>query len=380
MNENLLIKTTNRFNTLIISFVFPFTLVDEDIAKSAILPSLLIMTNNKCQEESLFRRKLIENLIIDIYCGLGRIGKQRTLNFTLIIPDQETIKQDILKKSLQFFIDTIYDPWIEDNSFNEKYFNRKKVELQTIINNSFTNVNFYNIFRIFQIINPDGELNKNIENYPEQLDTLNPIDTYQFYKNNVSDKLPYVFAIGNLDKNQLKSIMDELLYIPKSKNKYEKIDHDFTYYLTKDDKNINKIEEIKPFSQSCLNYVYKVKNMKPEDVPYLRFVDLILSSSSSDLLMKNLRKNGKLVYYAQSDAYILNGLLIIDARIGRKSKAKAMEIIEMTMESLKDPKIIEPLIANVKERKRINLIRNKDSQNVFLNELIYVEYLKCDLS
>ncbi len=378
MNKKLVFEKHNNFNTIVINFYFPFTLKDKDIASLAILPSLLVKTNKNYPNENLFRRKLIDSLIIDMYCLFKRIGKERFLVFSLTIPDQKTIKEDILKESLKFFINTIYEPNIKNNQFDSKYFEIKKSDLELRIKNNLANVDFYNDYRLLQIVDPNGESTRIIENHQEQLKDLNPTTTYEFYKKIVLEKLPFIFVVGDVEKTKLESLFDELLFKNKPHNKIEKINYNFTDYLTKIKTNI--IKEKGPYNQSCLSYVYKVKDMHFNDTPYLKIVNLLLSSTSSNLLMDSLRTEGKLVYYAGSYIYTHNGLLIIEARIGSKSYKEAKKRIEETFDKLKDQQIIKPLLTNVKKQLYLDLIRAQDNKYYFLNQLINCQTFKCSMN
>ena len=378
MNKKLVFEKHNNFNTIVINFYFPFTLKDKDIASLSILPSLLVKTNKNYPNENLFRRKLIDSLIIDMYCLFKRIGKERFLVFSLTIPDQKTIKEDILKESLKFFINTIYEPNIKNNQFDSKYFEIKKSDLELRIKNNLANVDFYNDYRLLQIVDPNGESTRIIENHQEQLKDLNPTTTYKFYKKIVLEKLPFIFVVGDVEKTKLESLFDELLFKNKPHNKIEKINYNFTDYLTKIKTNI--IKEKGPYNQSCLSYVYKVKDVHFNDTPYLKIVNLLLSSTSSNLLMDSLRTEGKLVYYAGSYIYTHNGLLIIEARIGSKSYKEAKKRIEETFDKLKDQQIIKPLLTNVKKQLYLDLIRAQDNKYYFLNQLINCQTFKCSVN
>ena len=290
----------------------------------------------------------------------------------------EEIKEDILKERLKFFINTIYEPNIKNNQFDSKYFEIKKSDLELRIKNNLANVDFYNDYRLLQIVDPNGESTRIIENHQEQLKDLNPTTTYEFYKKIVLEKLPFIFVVGDVEKTKLESLFDELLFKNKPHNKIEKINYNFTDYLTKIKTNI--IKEKGPYNQSCLSYVYKVKDMHFNDTPYLKIVNLLLSSTSSNLLMDSLRTEGKLVYYAGSYIYTHNGLLIIEARIGSKSYKEAKKRIEETFDKLKDQQIIKPLLTNVKKQLYLDLIRAQDNKYYFLNQLINCQTFKCSMN
>lgn len=367
-----IIKHTKCFNTIHIEFLFPFKLNTENIADISILPLLLVKTNKQYPTEDSFRKALIDNYIIDIGCSVKTIAYQRFLIFTLIIPDVKTIKEDYTKKSIEFFIKTIYEPNIVNNQFDSKIFEENRQILITRMHNDLKNVDFYNYQQLINLVDIKGEAKKNLVNHQEQLENLNPQTTFQLYQQIVLEKSPYIYVIGDIDDK----IND---YFDNFRKEQFPIDSDLTYYTPKISDEVVIKEEVKPFFKSCLNYVYNVKNMTKNDIVYLQLVGNLLSSGSSDLLMKYLRHEGKLVYHADSSVFSNYGVLLIEAWIAKSSKEKAMELIGKVMEEIKKRETIEQVLDDIKEENRLQLIRSKDSQISMLNQMIYAENLKVSL-
>lgn len=368
------IKCTKQFNTIRIKLLFPFKLKTENIANLSILPLLLVKTNKQFPTEDSFRKALIDNYIIDIGCSIENIAYQHFLIFTLIIPDVKTIKEDYIEKGLEFFIKTIYEPNIINNQFDPKIFEKNRQILITRTHNNLKNVDFYNYNQLINLIDIKGEVKKNLANHQEQLTNLNSKTTYQFYQQIVLEKTPYIYAIGDVDA-KINNYLNK--YLPHKKQ--TPIDNDLTYYTPKIGNEVVIKEETGPFFKSCLNYVYNVKNMTKDDVIYLQLVGSLLSSGVSDLLMSNLRYENKLVYHTNSTTYSNYGILLIEAWISRKAKTRAMELIEKTMNEIKERKTIEKRLDDIKEENRLQLIRAKDSQVTKLNQMIYADGLKIGL-
>lgn len=104
-------EKNKNFNTILTDVYFPFPFEKKDVLKKAILPSLLVYTNEKYPNEEAFRKEISKHGIFSLRASFTEIGKQNFLVFTLIISDKKTIKEDIitfqkrLKKILIFFLE-----------------------------------------------------------------------------------------------------------------------------------------------------------------------------------------------------------------------------------------------------------------------------------
>ena len=92
---------------------------------------------------------------------------------------------------------------------------------------------------------------------------------------------------------------------------------------------------------------------------------------------KNLRDDGKLVYSTYSTTLSHNAVLITKALIHKDAKEEAIDRIKQTIEMLKNKEVIEPLLENIKERKRVSLESIKDNHYGLVNEQI-AKFLKID--
>ena len=193
-----------------------------------------------------------------------------------------------------------------------------------------------------------------------------------------------VNAIDNIDESKTiyrskDEIKNELLQDEKIKDTLEALDtNPLSSTLVLSVKNVRKItstanevqkiEEEGPFHQSALYLIYKIKEMKEEDRVLLFVISSLLSSQSSSLLHKNLRDDGKLVYSTYSTTLSHNAVLITKALIHKNAKEEAIDRIKQTIEMLKNKEVIEPLLENIKERKRISLESIKDNHYGLVNE------------
>jgi hypothetical protein len=81
-----------------------------------------------------------------------------------------------------------------------------------------------------------------------------------------------------------------------------------------------------------------------------------------------------LVYTAGAQIIFEKGLLIINALIYKDKKEKTINTIKQVMELLHDEEFIKNRLENIKERKRINLERQKDAMGSVLEDFIYTYF------
>ena len=96
----------------------------------------------------------------------------------------------------------------------------------------------------------------------------------------------------------------------------------------------------------------------------------MLSSLSSLLLDKKLRQDFDLVYSTSVDAYVHYGLLELTAYIHKDNKKIVKEKMLEVMEELTSEELISPLLENLKERFRVNLIRRLDEKMILFEDFI----------
>ena len=172
--------------------------------------------------------------------------------------------------------------------------------------------------------------------------------------------------MGNFDHKRMDTLLNK--YIIKN-NKCTDLNLKYNYFL-KPRKDINKVNEKSHFKDSSLSLVYKIKDMKEKDKITLSMIHGLLTSLSSRLLNKKLRDEEELVYSAFASPYIHYGCLEITAFINKKNKKLVYKKILEVIEDLKNSKMIDPLLDNLKDRKRIALIKGLDDKYYIFNEVM----------
>lgn len=357
---------STQFKTFFVELWFPYERTQNIIAE-ALLPSLLVHTSKKYPDEPSFSRALLEKNILDITCGLRRIGTNTFFKCTLTMPDETVVSRREIEEGISFFLDTIYDPNLLEDHFDEEAFERAKKRMIVDIENDLKTIDTMAYLHIIDRVDTSGILKSCTLNHLEDAKKITGKEVYFFYQNAIQKVKPFVFAIGNFETRKLESFIKKEL----QKRKLETVHYtkNYTCFL----EPIGTFKEIKEkgaFNQSYLSFVYKIKDMKEEDRLILQAITGLLSSQSSDLLLKMLRDQKDLVYEASAALYGRFGMIMLEAKMYRESYEEAKEQIYKTVELLKDREVVEPLLQNLKDRKRLNLKRNLDSKYAILGEKV----------
>lgn len=368
------IKNEN-FQTILINIIFPYQEKEEELAKQALLPAMLVYMTEKYPTEEVFQKQLKENYILSYSARQITIGTTAAFNFHLEIPDKKTIKKDVIEKQVGLFSEAIFHPKIENEGFDNFELKREKENLKLKIRNSEKSFKAYLSNQTAKLVDNEGIFSRNLKDHLSQIDEITPQNLYDYWKEKIKNNTPIIFIMGNIEEKEITPIIEK--YFIKYDKEYQTLETDYIHYLTPYRTTPQKITEEKEFRDSAISLIYKVKDMKQEDNILLSLVHSLLTSLSSRLLNKKLRDEYNLIYSSEVTFFPNYGLLKITAYINPKNKDLVEEKIKEVLNSLKDENKITPLLEKIKERRRINLIRSLDNKYSIMNDNIF-KTLKID--
>lgn len=368
------IKNEN-FQTILINIIFPYQEKEEELAKQALLPAMLVYMTEKYPTEELFQKQLKENYILSYSARQITIGTTAAFNFHLEIPDKKTLKKDVIEKQVELFSEAIFHPKIENEGFDNFELKREKENLKLKIRNSEKSFKAYLSNQTAKLVDNEGIFSRNLKDHLSQIDEITPQNLYDYWKEKIKNNTPIIFIMGNIEEKEITPIIEK--YFIKYDKKYQTLETDYIHYLTPYRTTPQKITEEKEFRDSAISLIYKVKDMKQEDNILLSLVHSLLTSLSSRLLNKKLRDEYNLIYSSEVTFFPNYGLLKITAYINPKNKDIVEEKIKEVLNSLKNQNKITPLLEKIKERRRINLIRSLDNKYSIMNDNIF-KTLKID--
>ena len=365
-NKPTILKNSD-FQTILVQVMFFYKKEHKDLAHISLLPALLNSMNNIYKTESEFVLERKKLMILGTNVSRASIGDNGYFSFHMVVPDTYALGNDILDEQFAFLKEIIYNPRIENNGFLSFEINKEIENIKRSISNCKKNMMPYHSYKIKNLIDDEGYLSDSLINNEELLDEVTPQSLYEFYLKFIKEIQPSIYIFGNIDEDRINNLCDKYLYI-KEFNNIES-DYRLDYYL-KPRKEVNYIEEQSTFKDSALSFVYKVKDMTEDDIIYLNVVRDLLNSLSSRLLNKKLRDENDLVYSSKVLSYDNFGAFEITALINKNNVELVKEKIQEVIEDLKNKELVSPLLENIKDRKRVNLLRILDDKYALLSDFV----------
>lgn len=359
MSNKPYILKNKDFKTILVSVMFPFKISENDLAFVNLLPNMLQYMNNKYSSEEAFLTVKKELYILGTRCGYQCIGEYGYFYFDMVIPDTFSLKDNLLDEQFKLFNEMIYNPLIKNNGFLDFELNKEINNLNISMDNALKNFEPYQNIRVKEIMDDQGILSRDLIRHRKLLNSVNTKNLYDYYKVTIKNNQPVVFVIGNVFENEIKKLCDKYLF---NKSFDEKVFDAELFYFLKPRKEVLEITESSKFKDSSISIIYKVKDMCEDDIIYINCVCDLLNSLSSRMLSKVLRDENNIVYSCGARSYSHYGAIEIIALINKENKDLARSKIIEVMSSLKDSTKFEDNLNNLKERKKLNLIRKPDNK------------------
>ena len=371
MNEITKYVNNKNFHTTLINFIYEFKIKKEEIMALSIITKLFNKTNNIYKDEISFQKEKLNRYIINYNCLNQGISDVYFLNFSLLIPSQNVINEDMLENQIMFLLDSIYNNNLSDETLFEK---EKKLYTETLLN-GYKNIEFIAEKNLLDILDDDAVFNKLKYRDLDNINCLSLDDILDFYNKYIKNVKPKIFVNGNIDTEKLNNTIHN--YFNKLDLVPYKIIKDYNIFYN-DNNYIEKIDKSK-FYQSILYYVYNIKDYKEEDFYKLYMINLLLNSSSSGLLMNSLRKKSNLVYSTGSNVMLKNGLLFIKAVTNKTNIDYVKIIIKELMNELNNIEKYDKNIYNILKRLELNKERELDNFYIATSDIIN-KYFETDLT
>lgn len=357
------------FQTIQIQILFPFIKKEEEIAKMTLLPGMIQNVCEKYPTEEKLVTECEKNFILASFCTTIFMGDIGCFLFHFMIPDKKVLKKDYFDKQFQFFHEMMYHPKLNHDSFCDDEFVREVNHLKVDIEKQLKDTVSYAFIKSKEIVDEKKYFSNSIFNHQEQIDSVNPKNLYEYYCDKILYNKPAIYIFGNVNQKEMKEYCSKFLYY-----------NSFSPYTVKTDihkylpvSTFKDIQEKSSFHNSVFLSYYKVKDMTLEDEDTLLLIKDLLSSGSSRLLNKRLRDDNDLVYSTHSFHYNNYGVLGICALIQKEKINDVKRIIEETLDELKNEEFIFPLLENIKERKRVSLLRGLDNKVTLFQEAVMVD-------
>ena len=363
-NYNIHYIKSDRFKVISIVLFLTKEFDKNDIKYGGLLCSNMLYTTKKYNTKNKIAIAGEELYGCKVSGSFSMTGKLESYAFALDFLNPKYTEPEYLDKSLDYFMEVLFNPNVDKNGFNKEYFDiiMKDAVLKSKMLKD--NPNTYSMYRFLKIMYKGTPTENIFIPTEKELNEVNPKNLYDFYKTLFNGEYKVDIAIyGDTDESIIDLVED------KFKGKLKGNNNDLTYMINHkyDDKLIEKVDVL-PFKQSKLLMGYRLNNLTDYELNYvLKLYTTILGIVNDSLLFKIVREDNSLCYSIGASYNKYNPAITISAGINKENYEKTVELINICLEKMKDKKSIEHLFEPSKKYFGTLLNRHYDDLSSQIN-------------
>lgn len=371
-NYNLHIINTDKFKTVNVKINLKRKIKKDEITIRTLLNDLLINTSNKYKTSRDIVIETEELYDLGISSSPHKSGNYHIISFKETFLNEKYTEEGMNKKSLEFLLELIFNPNVNDNKFDKEYFELIKRTVENDIKSLKDDTKKYSVTRLYEEMDK-GPLSYRSCGYLEDLDKITEENLYDCYKSVIENDKIDIFIIGNLNET-----FEELFnkYIPDT----IRIEDNVSHYLDLEIKEEKEKKEMVDTNQSKLSIGLKLKDITEFELKYvISLYSLILGGSSNSKLFRIVREENSLCYYINSTVSVLSKIITITAGINSSDYEKTINLIKEQLENMSNGNITNE---EIKEAKKIYISgcrEVEDSPVSIINNYLSHEYADLDL-
>ena len=286
----------------------------------------------------------------ELYCskvsgGFSLTGSSEAYSFILEFVNPKYTSEEYLKKTIDYYSEVLLNPNIEDDHFNDEYFNIIKNDIIVSIKSIKDNPNAYSSLKYNRVMykgTPSAE--GTIPTVKEE-ESITSSELYDYYKRLFDGSFKIdVCILGEVDENIIKLLHKKFKHIKSNNNKIA-LSIKPIY-----DGKITKEEDSLKYNQSKLYLGYKLIDMTDHELNHvLKIYNTILGTMNDSILFNVVRENNSLCYTIGSYTSKYNPSLTIYAGINKENYEKTVSLIKECVSSMSNRKEVGRLFESAKK-------------------------------
>ncbi|MBQ3407924.1 MAG: insulinase family protein [Clostridia bacterium] len=337
---------TTKFKTNLFAIFLTTPLTRENVTKNALISAVLRRGTENYKSQNIIAKELENMYGASFDCGIDKNGDNQVLKFYVesINDDFLPEKYNLAEKSLKLLVDVVTNPLVENNGFKKEFVDVEKNTLKQIIEGKIDNKGRYALDRCFEEMYKGEPYGLYKYGYVEDLDKINEVDLYNYYKELISNCKVDVFISGfdmpNSGENQILDI-----FKPRTAN-YKVMTN--LYIENKIDEPREVIEKM-DVTQGKLMIGMDVLKLKKENRPAASMYSVVLGGGANSKLFQNVREKASLAYTAGASYIKAKNSVLIRCGIETKNYKKALDLIKEQLNQIKNGDFSEDDINSAKQ-------------------------------
>lgn len=355
---NLHMIKTDKFKTTSIEVIFSKEIKKEEITITNFLMSLMTYTTKKYNTKLKYCQKMENLYAARVFASGYRLGNNINVDFNMKILNDKYGEKGLLKESLEFLSEVIFNPNVENKAFDKTSFEVIKNDEISQIERFKEDSRRYSTLRLMELTDSQKPFSYNLKGYMEDLEKITKENLYDFYQKFIKCKMIDIYIIGDIEFEETEKIILDNFKFDNEK------DETFNPIIEWNSNRNTRQEFIENdnTNQSKLSISCRLENMTKYERDYvLNIYNLILGGTADSKFFKNIREKYSLCYYASSGAYKLDNLMMISSGITKDNYSKIMILIEKEMDDMKKGNFDEKEIEKAKKYYLSNLEEIEDN-------------------
>lgn len=358
---NLYTINTNRFRNCHLEVVFQNECTKENVTYLALLFDVLMENSKSYPSRKMLARRQQELYNTNIYSVNSRVGSTSLSNIIADFLDPKYMEEDSLESIISLVFDSIFNPNVCVDEFDEETFNKVKNRLKKEIESLKDDPKQSSIISALQCIDEKSPRSFNSSGDVQILETITPKKLYKFYKQVLETSVVDIYFIGNVDAKVLEKLIKKHAQFKSIKTKK------FDLYL--DELKIRKKKDVykkNSASQTNVVQVYSLKDLNEWQISYVIPIFNLLwgSGSLESKLYKTVRAENSLCYNISTFYQKYDRILILHTAIDSDNYNKTLKLIKSCLCDMLKGNISQAELDNVKKIliNSLNLIYDSPSK------------------
>ena len=365
---------TDRFKTSHLEVIFKNVLKKEEIGTYSFLADMLSEGCKKYPRKKDLITRFEELYKIVIYASTMRVGNVIDLHVSLDFINPEYIEDEgYIEDVIKTLFEVILNPNVCNDEFDLKTFNIVKERLRREINSLKENPVKQSIKEAIKTMDSNSPTSYEILGTIEELENITPAKLYNAYKSLRKNFKVDVFLIGNLDMDNVASLIKKYF-----KNRYIVSDN---FEVMVDNKETKKVKEKAMKSdniQTNLVMLFNLKNLSEleKNITLNCFNYLYGSGGLTSKLYKSIREENSLCYAINSIYLKYDKLLMVQISLDNCNVKKAISLVKKELKNMQNGNFSEEEVRDAINNMVISLDMSLDNNIAILNNYVFNIYDK----
>lgn len=359
-NYNLHLINTTKFKQIEIDIKFQTPANKDIITYRSLLPYVLRASTKKYPSKKKINEYLEELYGASLYVSSSKQGLSSFMNFSLKFVNEEYLdnSKGLIKEALEFLNEIIFNPNINNDSFNDDVVKEEKRLLMDEFASLSENKGRYAYIKMLENMYKNDIYSVMSIGIKDEVSKINSKNLYQYYLKTLQEDCVDIIISGNVNES-IEGLIDSIFNFKNKVYKKEIID-----YSDNEIKEVKRINDYQDIAQGKLVLGYRtfVRNQMELHYPMV-LASAILGGYPHSKLFMNVREKASLAYSVYTRHDSLKGLLAIQAGIDTNKLDLALKIIYEQVDDMKKGNITDEEIQTTKKALVNDFLESLDSQN-----------------